>query len=87
MYITIPQTSIPILLETIELFSSFSGYKINWIKSELMPVRCRDPGVLEQIPFKLDLEKFTYLGVEITKKYNSLFEAFLWLYYTSLGPN
>ncbi len=75
MYITRPQTSVPALLETIELFSSFSGYRINWGKSELMPVRFSDPGVLEQIPFKLALDKFTYLGLEITKKYNSLFVA------------
>lgn len=75
VYIRRPQTSIRILLETIELFSSFSGYKINWSKSKLMPVRCRDPGMLEEIPFKLALEKFTYLGIEITKKYNSLFDA------------
>lgn len=38
-------------------------------------MRCSDPGVLEHIPFKLALEKFTYLGLEITKKYNSLFGA------------
>ncbi len=75
MYITRPQTSVPALLETTELLSSFSGYWINWGKSELMPVRCSDPDVLEQIPFKLALEKFTYLGLEITKKYNSLFGA------------
>lgn len=63
MYITRPQTSVSALLETIELFSSFSGYQINQGKSELMPVPCSDPGVLEQIPFKLALEKFTYKKV------------------------
>lgn len=77
MYITRPQTSMPVLLETIELISSFSGYRINWGESELMPVRCGDSAVLEQVPFKLD--KFTYLGLEITKKYNYL-KLILWLY-------
>ena len=38
-------------------------------------MRCGDPAVLEQVPFQLALDKFTYLGLEITKKYNSLFEA------------
>ena len=45
MYITRPQTSVPAILETSELLSSFSGYRINWGKSELMPVCCSDPGV------------------------------------------
>ena len=56
MFITKPQSSLPILLETIELFSSFSGYKINWTKSEVMPVHCKDASVLESIPFKLASE-------------------------------
>ena len=74
-FITEPQTSMPVLLETIDLFSSFSGYRVNWTKSELMPVRCSDPGALEQTPFRLAQEKFTYLGLEITKKYSKLFDA------------
>ena len=75
MFITKPQSSVPILLETIELFSSFSGYKINWTKSEVIPVHCKDTSVLESIPFKLASEKFTYLGIEITNKFDSLFDA------------
>ncbi len=67
LYKTRPKSSIPALLETTEL-SSFSGNKINWSKSELMPVRCKDRDTLTQIPFKLALEKFTYLGVQVTNK-------------------
>ena len=32
-FITQPQTSMPVLLETIDLFSSFSGYRVNRGKS------------------------------------------------------
>ena len=74
-FITEPQTSMPVLLETIDLFSLFSGYKVNWAKSELMPVQCSDPGALERTPFRLAWEKFTYLRLEITMKYNKSFEA------------
>jgi len=74
-FITEPETSMPALLETIDLFHLFSGYRVNWTKSELMPVRCDDPGTLEHTPFRLAWEKFTYLGLEITRKYNGLFEA------------
>jgi len=38
LYISNPEMSIPPLLELIEKFSSFSGFTINWEKSELMPV-------------------------------------------------
>ena len=68
-FITEPRTSMPVLLEMIDLFSSFSEW-VNWTKSELMPVRCSDPGVLEQ----------TYLGLEIKKKYNKLLRLIMWLY-------
>lgn len=40
-----------------------------------MPIRCKDPDILAQIPFKLALEELTYLGIQITKKYNLLFKA------------
>lgn len=33
-----PVNSIPIILNKIETFSRISGYKINWPKSEMMPV-------------------------------------------------
>lgn len=34
VYIMWPQKTTPSLLEIIELFSSFSGYKISWSKSK-----------------------------------------------------
>lgn len=33
-----PANSISVLLEIIEVYSKVSGYKINWHKSEAMPV-------------------------------------------------
>ena len=39
-----------------------------------MPVWCSDPGALEQTPFRLAWEKFTYLGLEMIKRYDKLFE-------------
>lgn len=38
IFITKPHASMSVLLETIELFGSFSGYRVNYGKSELMPV-------------------------------------------------
>lgn len=37
-----PRTSVSILLDITELFCSSSGHKINWGKSQLMPVHSGD---------------------------------------------
>lgn len=38
LFVTKPYITIPVLLEIVNLFGTFSGYKINWGKSELFPV-------------------------------------------------
>lgn len=43
LYVTKPKISIPVILIVIEQLGSFSGYKINLNKSELMPVGLKDP--------------------------------------------
>lgn len=73
LYITHPQITIPALLDKINLFGSFSGYRINWTKSVLMPVHLDDLSLLDNFPFKISSEKITYLGIEVSKKYTSLF--------------
>ena len=75
LYITQPQITIPALLDTINLFGTFSGYRINWNKSVLMPVHTNNLALLESFPFKISRDKFTYLGIEITRHYSSLFQA------------
>ena len=72
LYITRPQSTIPKILSVINEFGLFSGYRINWEKSELMPVKINSSNWLETVPFKIAHEKITYLGIVITKKYSSL---------------
>ena len=75
LFISKPQTSLPTILDKINKFGAFSGYRINWTKSELMPVGLRDVSVIERLPFKISRETFTYLGIKITKDFSSLFKA------------
>ncbi len=38
LFVTQPEESIPVIMEIIEQFSKISGYKINFSKSETMPL-------------------------------------------------
>lgn len=74
LHITRPHLTIPLLLDKINFFGTFSGYRINWTKSVLMPVNMSDLEPLSNSPFKIALDKVTYLGIEVTKKYTSLYQ-------------
>lgn len=63
LYITNSQVSIPNILNLIEQFGFFSGYRINWNKSEIMLIKPQDPSHLLKFPFRIATEKFKYFGV------------------------
>lgn len=75
LYITKPKHSIPIILNKINVFGTFSGYRINWTKSVLMPVHSAPQTTFMHFPFKISSDKFTYLGIEVTKQFSSLVQA------------
>lgn len=64
LYVNNALTSIPHVLETFARFSNLSGYKINWTKSQLMPL---NPSVsLSTLPSLIPVvNSFKYLGVDI----------------------
>lgn len=61
LYVTKPQITISTILEKIKLFGTFSGYRINWNKSILMPIHSLPLNTLNLFPFKIATERFTYL--------------------------
>ena len=77
IFISNPETSIPALLNIIDLFSKFSGYKINLTKSEAMPLGSLNsiPVVLPSFPFKWAPVGFVYLGIFITPKFKQMYKA------------
>lgn len=75
LYVTQPMITIPSVLKMFNLFGTFSGYKINWSKSELLPVQFEDQDWLKQLPFHIISDNLTYLGIVITKNYNALYKA------------
>ena len=62
-----PDSSAPILLDTIEKFSYISGYKINWHKSEVMLVsRGCHPAAVSALRFKWISSGMKHLGIRLT---------------------
>lgn len=57
---------------TINQFGSFSGYKINFSKSEAMPLG-RQP-YIPSSPFKWSPEGFKYLGIFVTPVFDQMFK-------------
>ncbi len=59
-----PPTSLKYVLETVDDFGSISGYKVNWEKSEALPlnVYCLKSHIID-LPFKWSPEGMYYLGV------------------------
>lgn len=74
-------TSLPAILSLLNHFSQFSGYKLNLNKSELFLVDGGMPASeYNNFPFRIVENKFTYLGITVTKKHKCLFkENFLTL--------
>lgn len=60
-YVCNPSTSVPTVLHILNNFSSFSGYKLNWEKSEYFPINTTAWGLQHSdFPFKLSLTGFKY---------------------------
>ena len=76
MYISDPLTTIPPILSLLERFGSFSGYKVNLLKSECYPINTLALQLQQSdIPFKLSPSGFKYLGINVTRTLPSLYSA------------
>lgn len=64
---TNPEIAIPHVLSLIDSFSLVSGYKINWTKSEAMPLsRVCPPSIRKNWQFKWLPSGLVYLGIKLT---------------------
>ena len=76
LFLSKPKTSTLPLLHLMNTFGSFSGYKTNRQKSELMPIsRPVDMQFLLSTPFRTVMDKFTSLGIVVTRDLDQLFKA------------
>lgn len=72
-----PETSVPSLIDVIDRFSRFSGYKINLAKSEAMPLGTLSviPTTVPSFPFKWSPNGFVHLGIFTTPSFDQLSKA------------
>ena len=76
LYVSDPVLSIPTILSAFQRFGSFSGYRVNTSKSECYPVNASALQLTQSdVPFKMSLSGFRYLGISVTRTLNSLFSA------------
>ena len=73
LFISDPKASISPLLQLINTFGSFSGYKINWGKSKLVPLSNLGNMIfLKTTPFRIVSDKFTSLGIILKRRLSQL---------------
>ena len=71
-----PMVSIPSLLNTINTFSKFSGYKVNWDKSEALPLTKYCPTTLFQAGrFKWPTQGLKYLGILFPPQFDNVIKV------------
>uniref|UniRef100_A0A803K7H0 Reverse transcriptase domain-containing protein n=1 Tax=Xenopus tropicalis TaxID=8364 RepID=A0A803K7H0_XENTR len=78
MTLTKPLTGLPNLFQTLDRFHRISGLKVNISKTEALPINIptSQKKLLElNFPFQWKQKTIAYLGVNITKTYESLYAA------------
>ena len=76
LFLSRPKSSIPPLLQLIDTFGSFSCYKINWGKSELMPIfDSVDLNFLCATTFKVTRDQFKGFGIIATREHGKLLSS------------
>jgi len=76
LYVSNPVLSVPHIVQALERFGSFSGYKLNFGKSECYPVNNMALQLQDNaLPFQMSRNGFKYLGINITRDMHSLYQA------------
>lgn len=73
VFLSSPQLSISAIMDIFNEFSNISGYKLNFSKSEAMPLGALNTtDVRENFPFRWSSSGFTYLGINVSSDLKDL---------------
>lgn len=76
LYLSNPVSAVPHILSILRDFGSFSGYKLNYQKSEFYPVNNSANQITQaELPFHISASGFRYLGIQVTGSFSSLFST------------
>src|SRR4029434_4323800 len=74
-FVSDPLTTIPCIIELLDRFGIFSGYKLNYSKSECFLVNNPAPQITDgDLPFKMSGDSFKYLGVNICRHLSTIYQ-------------
>lgn len=75
LYISDPVSCIPKIVNILNDFGLFSGYKLNFSKSECFPINNLALQLTDNVfPFHVSKSGFKYLGIHITRAFSDLYE-------------
>ena len=74
-YLQEPETSLPILINSLDLYGLYSGYKLNMAKTQILTFNYSPSKMIrEKYSWNWSAESMSYLGVKITKNLDKLYD-------------
>uniref|UniRef100_A0A672GJR5 Reverse transcriptase domain-containing protein n=1 Tax=Salarias fasciatus TaxID=181472 RepID=A0A672GJR5_SALFA len=75
LFVSESEVTIPSILDLFNKFGRVSGYKLNLHKSELLSLNMPDSTIAKiNVPFKIAVHSFVYLGITVTKYFCDFFK-------------
>ena len=75
IYLKNPLESFDYLMQTLDEFSSYSGYKLNKSKTQILMFNCEPNAKLKELNINWEAKSFKYLGINITKDLSKLYQS------------
>ena len=75
LYLNNPDQCLPHLFDLLKSYGTFSGYKLNINKTQVLPFHFTPKtNIVQEFPFNWNLKAIKYLGVWITKEFDKMYD-------------
>lgn len=75
IYLKNPSNSFEHLMQTLDQFSFYSGYKLNKTKTQILMLNCTPDQKLKERELNWEAKSIRYLGINITKNLSKLYKS------------